>query len=136
MSVSCRGVRCPNMVTIEPIGMIEKDTNAMAPAMTGASRKTALSAFLGIRSSLNASFMPSARVCSRPKGPVRLGPGRCCIRPMTRRSNQMTSRVLTIRKTKTSSALISDSHHGVSLKSATGLSVLAASAGAITWTPP
>jgi hypothetical protein len=31
---------------------------------------------------------------------VRLGPGRCCIRPITRRSNQITSSVLTIRKTK------------------------------------
>ena len=38
--------------------------------------------------------MPSARVCSRPNGPVRLGPGRCCIRPMTRRSNQITSSVV------------------------------------------
>jgi hypothetical protein len=45
----------------------------------------------GRTSSLNIDFMPSARVCSRPKGPLRLGPGRCCIRPMTRRSNQMTS---------------------------------------------
>ena len=102
--------------------MIANDTNAIAPAMTGASAKTTLSAFLGVRSSLSASFTPSARVCSRPNGPVRLGPGRCCIRPMTRRSNQMTSSVLTSRKTKTSSALTRCSHHGVSLKSALGLS--------------
>ena len=53
---------------------------------------------------------------------------------MTRRSNQITSRVLTIRKTKTSSALTSDSHQGVSLKSAIGLSVLA-SVGLIVWMP-
>ena len=84
--------------------------------------KTTLSAFLGVRSSLSASFTPSARVCSRPNGPVRLGPGRCCIRPMTRRSNQMTSRVLTAGRRRRSSALTSDSHHGVSLKSADGLS--------------
>ena len=41
---------------------------------------------------------------------------------MTRRSNQMTTSVLTSRKTKTSSAFTSESHQGVSLKSACGLS--------------
>ena len=102
--------------------MIANDTNAVAPAMTGASAKTILSAFLGVRSSLRASLTPSARVWSSPNGPVRFGPGRCCIRPITRRSNQMTRRVLTSRKTKTSSALTRCSHHGVSLKSAMGLS--------------
>jgi hypothetical protein len=56
------------------------------------------------------------------------------MRPMTRRSNQMTTTTLIIRKTKTNSALTSESHHGVSLKSATGLSV-EASAGAIVSTP-
>ena len=44
------------------------------------------------------------------------------MRPITRRSNQITSSVLTSRKTKMSSALTSDSHQGVSLKSAVGLS--------------
>ena len=112
------------MLTVGPSGMIANDTNAIAPAMTGASRNTTLSAFLGVRSSFSASFTPSARVCSRPNGPARLGPGRCCIRPMTRRSNQITSSVLTSRKTKISSALTSDSHHGVSVKSAVGLSTI------------
>ena len=69
-------------------------------------------------SSFSASLMPSASVCSRPNGPVRLGPGRCCMRPMTRRSNQMTTSVFSIRKTKIASALMTTSHHVVSLKSA------------------
>jgi hypothetical protein len=48
---------------------------------------------------------------------------------MTLRSNQMTSRVLTSRKTKTSSALMSESHQGVSLKSALGLSTRGTTTG-------
>ena len=55
------------------------------------------SALAGVMSSLSIDFMPSARVWSRPKGPLRFGPGRCCMRPMTRRSNQMTSSVETSR---------------------------------------
>ena len=71
--------------------------------------------------------MPSARVCSRPNGPVRLGPGRCCIRPMTRRSNQITSSVVTSRKTKISSGLDQRRSTTVSsVKSAVGLSTASA----------
>src|SRR5665648_1195280 len=47
------------------------------------------------------------------------------MRPMTRRSNQMTTTTLTSRNTKINNALTSESHHGVSLKSATGLSIAA-----------
>ena len=81
------------MLTVPPSGMIAKETKAIVAVMSGARVKTMTSAALGRTSSLSIDFMPSARVCSSPKGPLRLGPGRCCIRPMTRRSNQMTSRV-------------------------------------------
>ena len=46
-------------------------------------------------SSFSASFTPSARLCSRPKGPTRFGPGRDCIRATTRRSAQIISSVAT-----------------------------------------
>jgi hypothetical protein len=39
--------------------------------------------------------------CSRPKGPARFGPGRFCIRPMTRRSAQIMNSVVSSRNTKT-----------------------------------
>ena len=38
---------------------------------------------------LERQLEPSASGCSRPNGPARFGPGRCCIRPITRRSNQI-----------------------------------------------
>ena len=81
------------MVTSPPSGMIPNETKHVVATMSGASVKMNLSAAAGALSSLNIDFMPSARVCSNPNGPLRLGPGRCCIRPMIRRSNQMTSRV-------------------------------------------
>ena len=77
--------------------MIANETKAIVAAMSGARVKISLSAAAGVTSSLSIDFMPSARVWSSPNGPVRLGPGRCCMRPMTRRSNQMTSSVLTSR---------------------------------------
>jgi hypothetical protein len=93
VSVSCNGVWCPNSDTSPASGMIENETKHIVAVMIGARVKTKTSAALGRTSSLSMAFMPSARVWSRPKGPLRFGPGRCCIRPMTRRSNQMTSSV-------------------------------------------
>ena len=72
-------------------------TKAGTVAMIGASRKTTLSAALGMMSSLSASFTPSASDCRRPKGPCTLGPTRCCIRATTRRSNQMLKSVSSTR---------------------------------------
>ena len=74
--------------------MIAKETKAIVAAISGARVKISWSAAAGVTSSLSIDFMPSASVCSRPNGPVRLGPGRCCIRPITRRSNQITRSVL------------------------------------------
>ncbi len=93
VSVSWNGVSCPNIETRPASGMIENETKHIVAVMSGARVKTKTSAALGRTSSLSIDFMPSARVCSRPNGPLRFGPGRCCIRPMTRRSNQMTSSV-------------------------------------------
>jgi hypothetical protein len=84
----------PNIEARSPSGMIAKETKAIVAAMSGARVKMILSAAAGVTSSLSIDFMPSASVWSRPNGPVRFGPGRCCIRPMTRRSNQITSSVL------------------------------------------
>jgi hypothetical protein len=81
-------------------------------AMIGARMNTTRSAALGMMSSFSASLMPSARLCSRPNGPTRLGPIRCCMRATTRRSHQIVNRVMTTRKTKTNNALPSTSHQG------------------------
>ena len=79
---------------------------------------TQRSAIAGWMSSLNASFNPSARDCSNPKGPTRLGPGRCCMRPTTRRSIQIMNKVMTIRNTKITTTFTMISHSGSSPSSA------------------
>ena len=114
MSVSCSGVsRSVNGTsTTGPNGITEKVTNAGITAITGARRKTTLSAAFGMMSSLSASFTPSASDWSRPKGPLTLGPMRCCIRATTRRSHQMLNSVSSTRTTKISTALMTISHHG------------------------
>lgn len=81
------------MLTSPASGMIANPMKHIVAVMSGARVKTNRSALAGVLSSLSIAFIPSARVWSRPNGPLRLGPGRCCIRPMTRRSNQMTMRV-------------------------------------------
>ena len=81
------------MTTSPPNGMIPNETKHMVATISGAKVKMNLSAAAGALSSLNIDFIPSASVCNRPNGPLRLGPGRCCIRPMMRRSNQMTNSV-------------------------------------------
>ena len=93
VSVSWNGVVWPNIDTSPASGMIANDTKHIVAVMSGASVKTKASAALGRTSSLSTDFIPPARVWSGPQGPLRFGPGRCCMRPMTRRSNQMTSRV-------------------------------------------
>ena len=67
-----------------------------------------MSAALGMMSSFSASFTPSARHWSRPKGPCTLGPMRCCIRATTRRSHQMLNSVSSTRITKISDGLDQD----------------------------
>ena len=95
----------------------------MVAEMIGARTKTALSAACGVMSSFSASLMPSARPCSSPNGPTRLGPMRICIRATTRRSAQIMMSVATTRKPKMTTALMSDSHHGVSASASVTLGV-------------
>src|SRR5205814_2352835 len=112
VSVSCSGVWWPKTETTGPSGITENAVNAVTVEITGAKKKTTLSAIFGMRSSLNASFSPSARLCSRPNGPLRLGPGRCCIRATTRRSYQMVKSVITTRKAKIATTLMTISNQG------------------------
>ena len=92
--------------------MTAQVTKAGTTAITGARRKTTLSAALGMMSSLSASFTPSASDCSSPKGPLRFGPTRCCMRATTRRSNQMLNSVSSTRIKKMKTALSAITHHG------------------------
>ena len=56
--------------TSGPNGITANATNAGTVAITGARMNTSLSAAFGMMSSFSASFTPSARLCSRPKGPL------------------------------------------------------------------
>ena len=71
-----------------------------------------LSTCRGTMSSLSGSLMPSISDWSRPKGPARFGPGRCCIRPMIRRSAQIANSVVSIRNAKITTTLSRIIHHG------------------------
>ena len=104
------------MLTTGPKGITAKARKQVVAEMIGAKMKTALSAAVGMMSSFNANLMPSANPCSKPKGPTRFGPMRCCMRATTRRSAQIITNVLTTRKTKMTTALISDNHQGVSAR--------------------
>ena len=67
--------------------------------------------------SFSGSVSAAAMGCSRPNGPARLGPGRFCIRPITRRSSQIMKMVVSSRKAKTIPTLISTIHQMSWLKS-------------------
>ena len=88
-SATCSGVRWWKIETTGPTGMIAKATKAGAADSTGATTKISLSTVRGMMSSFSGSLSASAIGCSRPNGPARFGPGRFCIRPMTRRSAQI-----------------------------------------------
>ena len=115
MSVSCSGVAVSvnGIVTSGPSGITENATKAGITASTGASTKTTLSAAFGVMSSLSASFTPSARLCSRPKGPCMFGPIRCCMRATTRRSHQMLNSVSSDEHDEDQHGLEDHDPHGV-----------------------
>ena len=92
--------------------MIAKLMNAGITAIAGASQNSSLSTLVGTMSSFSGSLTPSISDWSRPKGPARFGPGRCCMRPMIRRSAQIANSVMIIRKRKTNRTLMTTSHHG------------------------
>ena len=74
------------ILTGGPNGMTASAVRAGITARTGARKCTAFSARAGVMSSLVTSLTRSARPCSVPSGPTRLGPRRTCMKPMIRRS--------------------------------------------------
>ena len=64
----------PKTVICSPKGMTATEQIAATKTTSGAKKKTGLSAARGIRSSLPSSLAPSASGCSKPFGPVRVGP--------------------------------------------------------------
>ncbi len=113
-SVTCNGVviSVNGTRTIPAIGITAKAVIAGMATTNGASMNTTLSAAVGVKSSLNISFMPSASDCSSPNGPFMLGPCRCCMKATTRRSYQIVKSVSTSSTTNANSALRSTTHHG------------------------
>ena len=81
-------------------------------AIAGAITNRTLSTPRGTMSSFSGSFRPSISDCSRPYFPARFGPGRCCIRPITRRSAQIMNSVPSIRNTKITTTLSRIIHQG------------------------
>ena len=67
-------------------GMTVKMSSTGTKATSGASQWMTLSATVGTMFSLRSTLRASARGWNRPKGPVRFGPRRLCMRPMARRS--------------------------------------------------
>ena len=67
-------------------GMIAHAASAGATEMTGASRKSAFEAPVGIICSFMSSLIASAIGCRMPFQPTRFGPLRTWIQPITQRS--------------------------------------------------
>ena len=105
-------MRTPKIDTSGPNGMIAKLMNAGITDSAGASQNSTLSTFRGTMSSFSGSLRPSISDWSRPNGPARFGPGRCCIRPITRRSAQIMNRVTSIRNRNTTTTLSVIIHQG------------------------
>ena len=59
MSVTCRRVVTPNMLTSPPSGMTDQAPKAHTPAKIGAMVNSTRSTMPGAKSSLNMSFRPS-----------------------------------------------------------------------------
>ena len=106
----------PKMLTTGPNGITAKARKHVVAEMIGAKMKTALSAAVGMMSSFSANLMPSAKPCNKPKGPDPVWPDALLHArddpPFSPDHHQRAD----TRKTKMKTALISDSHHGVSAK--------------------
>ena len=124
-SASCTRVVCPNHVTSPPLsprksppsGMMENERNAGTNARNGAILKTNGSARSGTKSSLKNNLIPSARVCSNPKGPALFGPIRLPIPATTLRSNHTMSMVATRPVTNTTKTFSTTMSNGVHRRS-------------------
>ena len=73
---------------VGPKGTTRNVVNAVIVTTTGALQKTSLSASCGMMSSLISSFSASAKGCSNPCGPTRMGPRRICMCARILRSSQ------------------------------------------------
>src|SRR6202022_4387169 len=71
------------------IGMMAKLASAAMIEIIGARRYRNRSRLEGALLDLKKSFKPSAAGCKSPQGPTRFGPGRCCMRAWTFRSNSV-----------------------------------------------
>ena len=132
--ISVNGTR-----TSPAIGMTANAVMAGTATTNGASMKTSLSAAVGVKSSLNISFMPSASDCSRPNGPFMFGPLRCCMNATTRRSYQMVNNVSTSSTTKANSAFSSTTHQRSFMKTSRSIGIIGAtssSSGSMVTTSP
>ena len=73
---------------VRPKGTTMKVVKAIIMTMTGAAQNTTLSAPSGMMSSLISSLRASAKGCSNPCGPTRIGPMRICMCARILRSSQ------------------------------------------------
>lgn len=77
------------LVSVEGIGIGAHDERARVSAMIGDSVNRMGDDMVGFVASLVISFRPSAIGWSRPIGPTRLGPFRCCMYPRSFRSSKV-----------------------------------------------
>ena len=73
---------------VRPNGTTRNVVNAVIVTTTGAIQNTSLSASWGMMSSLISSLRASAKGCSSPCGPTRMGPRRICMCARILRSSQ------------------------------------------------
>ena len=73
---------------VRPNGTTMNTVKAVIITNTGAIQNTTLSAPSGMMSSLISSFSASAKGCSNPCGPTRMGPRRICMCARILRSSQ------------------------------------------------
>lgn len=76
-------------VSVDGIGIGAQDINAIVNAMIGDSVNRIGEDMVGFVASFVISFRPSAIGCSRPIGPTRFGPLRCCMYPRSFRSSRV-----------------------------------------------
>lgn len=77
------------LVNVDGIGIGAQDVSARVSAIIGDSVNRMGEDIVGLVASFVISFRPSAIGCSRPIGPTKLGPLRCCMYPRSFRSSRV-----------------------------------------------
>lgn len=77
------------LVSVFGMGIGAQDDRARVSAMMGDSVNRIGDDIVGFVGSFVISFRPSAIGCSKPRGPTRFGPLRCCIYPKSFRSKSV-----------------------------------------------